>query len=193
MNESKFYNTVRPIARFFQAFIFPIVSIGVENIPSGACILCANHSSNSDAVVLALALTNKRHPRFMAKKELESIFFLRWLIKKFGAFFVSRGENDITAIKTSISLLRKGEMLMIFPEGKRVSEKDRAAAKNGAVKLAAKTGVPIVPAYITPQKRFFRKNKVIFGTPYNIDKNNLDPEAESKRLMESIYALGESV
>ena len=92
------------------------------------------------------------------------------------------------AIRTMMGLLKSGEKVGIFPEGTRVSEPDKVAAKDGAVRIAMRLGVPIIPAFISRKKRIFRKVDVVIGEPYNIDAD-ADPKEETKALMAKIEAL----
>ena len=47
---------------------YPTKFIGKENIPKGACIIASNHTSNLDAVILAVNTWEKKY--YVAKKEL---------------------------------------------------------------------------------------------------------------------------
>ena len=189
MNERRTYKILFSILRPLQLLLFPIRQKGREQIPEGACIICTNHSSIVDPVLLAMAMTKKHHPRFMAKIEIARVPVLGWLLKKAGMFFVDRGAGDVGAIRKALALLKSGEMVMIFPEGTRVGDEDAVAAKSGAVRLAAKLGVPIIPAYIERKKKLFRRNRVTIGQPYYIDKTDVDYDARAQELMEKIYAL----
>lgn len=165
---------------------------GRENIPEGGAVICANHSSLKDPVALAFAMSLKHHPRFMAKIELMRVPILGFLLKKGGIFGVNRGNSDITAIKTAMKLLKDGEKVVIFPEGTRVESADASAAKTGAIMLASKVGVPILPVYIPRTKRLFKKIEVVIGKPYTIEKLKGGSEAYSvyaRELMQKIEEL----
>jgi 1-acyl-sn-glycerol-3-phosphate acyltransferase len=116
--------------------------------------------------MLAHAFLNRRQVHFMAKIELKRIPVVGWYLDKIGAFFVNRGAGDASAIKKAIRYLRSGEKVMMFPEGTRVRPEDQQAGKTVAAMLALRTGVPILPVYIEPRKRFFRPNAVIIGEAY---------------------------
>jgi 1-acyl-sn-glycerol-3-phosphate acyltransferase len=107
---------------------------------------------------------------------------------------VDRSINDITSIKTALGYLKNGERVLIFPEGTRAAKHDAGSAKSGAVKLAERAGVPVVPVFIPRRKPFFRKRKIVFGEPYYIEKQtgkrNADDYAKlSEDLMNIIQAL----
>ena len=190
---------MRFLYSLYYILIFPFFSLmhrvtvkGRENIPEGGAVICANHSSLKDPIALAFAMSLKYHPRFMAKIELMRIPILGFLLKKGGIFGVNRGNSDITAIKTAMKLLKDGEKVVIFPEGTRVESADESAAKTGAIMLASKIGVPILPVYIPRAKRLFKKIEVVIGEPYSIEKLRGGSEAYSvyaKELMQKIEGL----
>ena len=156
---------INPIYRLFQ----PLYVEGLENFDMNKpFILCANHISNWDVVALYLACP--RLINFMAKAELFKFKPLAWLLKKVGAFPVRRGENDITAIKTAMKVLKDGEVLGIFPQGTRTDNDDQA--KGGAVLIASKTNVPVVPAAIVTEYKIFRPVHIIIGEPMDMSADH---------------------
>lgn len=156
------YLIAYPIARL----ILPCRFFGRENIPEGPLVVCANHSSLMDAVLLAIAFGSRRQMFFMAKSELLKIPVLGRILKSVGVFPVERGEADINSIRTAMKHLKSGHKIMIFPEGTRFSELESVAAKSGAVRIATKMKASILPIYVTPGKKLFRSTKVVIGEPY---------------------------
>jgi len=154
----------------FFHILFRIRVKGRENIPEGPALICANHSAYSDPPILAFAFGFKHFMRFMAKIELIRIPVFGSLLKLAGTIGVNRGKSDVKAIKTALGALKSGEKVAIFPEGTRVSESDAVSAKTGAIMLASKTGVPIVPVYIPRHKKFFSTVNVVIGEPYVLDR-----------------------
>ena len=103
-----------------------------------------------------------------------------------------RGERDIDSFKSSMRALKSGEKLALFPEGTRVRGSDSVAAKSGAVHMAARAGVPIVPVYIPRGKRLFHTSRVVIGQPYCIKvESRGDFDGLAQELMDRIWALGE--
>lgn len=156
------YLIAYPLARL----ILPCRFFGRENIPEGPLVVCANHSSLMDAVLLAIAFGSRRQLFFMAKSELLEIPVLGRILKSAGVFAIERGEADINSIRTAMKHLKSGHKIMIFPEGTRFSELESVAAKSGAVRIATKMKAPILPVYVTPGKKLFRSTKVVIGAPY---------------------------
>lgn len=180
------YSIVYPIA----GLIFPCRYYGRENIPDGPLVICANHTSFIDPILIAFAFQRHRQIFFMSKAEIFKVPVLGAILRAIGSFPVQRGETDIQAIRTAFGHLKSGERVMIFPEGTRVKEKEPVDAKSGALRIAIKTKTPILPVYISRRKRVFSFSKLVIGKPYlpiePKDKNYLELADE---LMEKINVL----
>ncbi len=143
--------------------IFKFSVEGRENIPKDkAFIVVSNHTSNLDPPLLGVATNTPL--TYMAKEELFHNKLFGGLIKKLGAFPVSRGGGDIGAIKTALRLLKEGHRMVIFPEGGRSKTKGMLRrGKSGAAMLAAKTGTGILPVGIAADFKFRGRVKVTIG------------------------------
>jgi carboxylesterase len=137
---------------------------GTEKVPrEGGVILAANHQSWLDVQVLGAASPRRVH--FIAKSEFETWPVLRHLIRLSESVFVKRG-GDSAALDAIVDALRQGWAVAIFPEGTIPGEEDiprRAVdprtgllpGHTGAVRLALRAGVPIVPVGISGTGRAF--------------------------------------
>ncbi len=168
--------------------------IGREHIPKGACLIAANHSSMADPIWILLALGPRDGTYIMAKKQAMEIPGLRKLLRWLGVFGVDRGGADLQAVKHSLEILNSGEKLMIFPEGTRVRPGREVEPKTGAALIAQRTGVPVLPVYITKEKKPFRPVHVVFGEPYPITAaarraTSEELSAATGQLMQTIYGL----
>lgn len=166
-----------------------------EKIVKGAAIICGNHTANIDSVLVVLALGDKKQYAAMAKKELFQVPILKHLLKAFGAYPVSRGDNDINAIRYSLKALKNDEKLIIFPEGTRVKPGMKSEPKSGSAMLALKAKVPIVPVYITPGRKAFRGCTVTFGDPYYPEVEGrptaMDYENVTEEIMRRVHGLAD--
>lgn len=121
---------------------------GRENIPDGPVLYVANHQGYFDAFVM---LTKMREPcGFFIKKEASSIPILSRWMREMDCVFVDR-ENPreaVKAINEGVKIVESGRSLVIFPEGTRSRGAEMGEFKNGAFKIAQKTGCPIVPVAI---------------------------------------------
>jgi len=183
---------VGPIIRFFR----PFDVFGRENIVNGPALICSNHSAMIDPFHIALALSGDMQIRVIAKISLFKIPIVSFFLWKLGMIPVDRDAMDVSSVKRSLTYLKKGDKVVIFPEGTRASEYDATAAKSGAVKLAERAKVPIMPVFMPRKKPFFRKTQVIFGEPYFVEKLSEKRSADdyaklSEELMEKIQNLGD--
>ena len=190
----KFFRLMFRIAAPVLCFFRPFEVIGKENQIAGAAMVCSNHSAMIDPFQIAISFGIDDNVHVIAKVELFRIPVISTILWKMGMICVDRSINDIESIKTSLLYLKRGEKVVIFPEGTRLSEFDAHAAKSGAVKLAERAGVPIIPVFVTRKKPFFRRSKVVFGEPYLIEKQDKKRVADdyaklSEELMEKIQAL----
>ena len=174
---------LRPIYRFTVE--------GRERLPEGGCVVCANHTANIDSALLALAL-NSTDVVPVAKAELFQNKLVASFLTKMGAVPVRRGQRDMGAVRAALGALREGKKLMIFPEGTRVMNGDGLEGKTGAAMLAARAGVPIVPAYITAGKKAFRRCRVVFGQAVGplCERGHDAYRRATEQVMAQIRALG---
>lgn len=189
--------------RWFQWIAVPFVSLafhiyfgfrvkGRENIPEGGCVVCPNHVQLSDPPLAASALGHTIPLRLMAKKELfEGNRLFAWLISALGAFPVDRTGADITAIKTALGAVKAGQKLIIFPQGTRGASEGET--KKGAAMLAAKTRAPILPMYISEDKKRRCHATVVIGKPFLPDPQQKDYGVIADDILHRIYALKEQI
>ena len=180
---------------FFNLFR-PLRVIGRENIPQGAAVICPNHTTIGDPFYVVFAFGHRYPMRAMAKIQIMRVPFIGWILGKAGVFGVDRGHADMKAVKTALKFLREGNKLLMFPEGTRVHQGEDVSAKTGAAMFACRTGVPLLPVYIQPQKRLFARNLVVIGKPYYPQFSGRKPTADeldaiTDQLMDQVHALGE--
>ena len=145
----------RPLNRFFVAIYYlvsavagilhPVTVIGRENLPEHGALLCPNHNSNWDPVLVALKVPVNYRLHIMAKKELFCNRVFDWVLRKLGAFPVDRGEGDIEAVKNALKAIKSGDNLLMFPEGTRVEHEGDLPAKGGVAVIGIRAGAVFVP------------------------------------------------
>ena len=183
----RFYRRCFHIARVLFSMLFFYKVKGRENVPDGAAMVCPNHSSYFDPILVSLALGIEHYVHYVAKIELFNVPFLSPLIRKLGAISVDRNSSDISTIKASLKYLKKGEKVAIFPEGRRATADEEVSAKYGAVKLAERAGVPVVPIFVPRKKPLFRRLWLVVGEPYYIQAQ------ETKRTADDYALLADSL
>lgn len=161
------YRFCRGLLRLIYKFLFRLKAHGKEHVPQeGGVLLCSNHISLLDPPTVGILLDRKVH--FMAKKELFDVFAFGWLIKQLGAFPVKRGGVSKESIKTSLSILRTGNVMGIFPEGTRSKDEDGGSGKRGAAMFALRSDAVVIPVAIIGNYKLFKKTKVVYGPPVDL-------------------------
>lgn len=191
---NKFYFVIYPLIWIFMRIFHPWRVQGRENLPEGGVLLCGNHTTLGDPLYVLCAVGHRPQLRVLAKIEIRRVPLLGALLEKCGIIFVDRGKADVGAVKTGLRALKNGEKLLLFPEGTRVREGETSEIHTGAAMFATRTGVPILPVYIAPKKRLFRKTDIIFGEPYHPAFEGRKPTPEdyeqiSEDLMDRIRQL----
>lgn len=185
------YYVARAICWLLIKIFWRMEIIGIENLPeSGGLIIASNHVSYLDPAVLAASLNRKIY--FITKKEVFKNTFVSFILKNLNAFSVDRENVDILAFKKAINILREEKVLGIFPEGTRSSNGELQELKLGAIKIAMKTGVPILPVGIIGTHKIYPrgikfpilfKHKIIvkYGAPQYLNKLKLKDKLYQKK------------
>jgi 1-acyl-sn-glycerol-3-phosphate acyltransferase len=124
---------------------------GLEHVPlHGPLIVVCNHLQWVDPVVLGAFFP--RPVIFMAKQELWRRAPVGWVVERFGAFPVRRGEADRGAIRRALDILECGGAVGIFPEGTRSRVGALKAPHPGASLVALRSGAPVLPVAIVTER-----------------------------------------
>ena len=197
---SNFYKVMYAIFVVPVRLFFCIRVVNKEKIPKeGGCIVCANHTSMLDVLILSAALG--RQIRYMGKKELFKIPLLRGFLTLLGAYPVDRGGADVGSIKKTISLLEDGEMIGIFPQGTRHAGVNPAETpvKHSVGMIAYHAKATVVPTYIRTRGnrvRFFRKTELVVGDPIPYESFGFESggrneyKTATEKIFSDICALG---
>lgn len=141
------YDLSRVAVRSFGWLLFRLRLRGIERFPThGGAIVCSNHQSYFDPLLLG-ALCDRRM-NYLARENLFSSKLFGGLIRFYDAIPVRRNGMSITGLKETLRRLKRGELVVIFPEGTRTKDGAMAPLKNGFCMLARKAKVPLVPVAI---------------------------------------------
>jgi 1-acyl-sn-glycerol-3-phosphate acyltransferase len=123
---------------------------GTEHVPAeGGVIIAVNHVSEIDPLVVGHYLIDRRRPpRFLAKAELFRKPPLKWIVEGAQQIPVYRRAADASAaVAPAVDALRRGECVLIYPEGS--ATRDPAMwpmkARTGVARIALESGAPVVP------------------------------------------------
>lgn len=176
--------------------------IGVERVPKDQPVLFIfNHRGFFD-VILAF-YTVPVIAGFVSKKEIAKVPGLRIWMKFIGCVFLDRDNprEGIKAILKGIENIKSGISMFISPEGTRNSEEGLLEFKPGSLKMAEKTGCPIVPVAITNANKVFEDHlpwlqpqemTIEYGEPIFVSELSKEAKAELlEHCREKVLALYE--
>jgi len=147
MNKST-HRIFRFFIRLFMHLIARVEIAGFEFMPAGGFVIAANHIGRLDAALGYYALDRPDIIIVVAEKYQKYAIF-RWLVRLTKGMFVDRYNADIHAIRETLRRLQQGQVFTITPEGTRSRSGNLIEAKPGAIYLAWKAGVPILPVAVT--------------------------------------------
>jgi 1-acyl-sn-glycerol-3-phosphate acyltransferase len=166
---------------------------GVENVPDGPVILASNHGSYWDHFLIGIFL--KRPLNFMTAAEFFGSRIGGEIMRRMGGFPVKRGARDSDALATAATVLARGGVVVIYPEGgvrhAEISDKPRSGV--GAVALH--NGATVVPLAIHPSAKlhkygFLRFPQVTlrFGQPMPHEREADRDRDRDQRAADAIWA-----
>ena len=126
----------------------PVRIRGLEHLPSGSCVVVANHASYIDGVLLNGYLPARFG--FVIKGEMRAVPVVHFLLRRSGSKFVERKVTTGSSrdARSLVKAARGGESLGFFPEGTFRREPGVARFRAGAFMAATKGGMPVVPIAI---------------------------------------------
>lgn len=165
---SWFYQLIISLFAVVAKVLFFVRVEGKENLPQGACVIMGNHRAWIDPFFLALCARD-REIRFMGKKELWGNKVFAWIASQVRGIPVDRGNADMASIRLSMTVLKAGHTLGIFPEGTRSKGGSMLPLQGGASLLALRAKCPVIPMYIDGGYRIFSRVTVRVGKPVEMD------------------------
>ena len=165
---------------------------GRERVPAGACLFVANHTSSADAPAVVGAIP--RRVAILLKKSLYKWPIAGQAFALAGFIPVNRGEREpaLASVEKATLSLRAGQSFLIYPEGTRSPDGRLQNFKKGAVVMAIKAGVPLVPIACSGAHKVMRKRSLRIY-PGEILVEFLEPIDASKYSFEERDALNDRV
>lgn len=190
---------VRGVRFFVRAVGVKFRVKGLERIPQGTCLFVANHTSSADAPAVVGAI-----PRRIAILLKRSLFSVPIVGQAFTlAHFIpvdrSKHEEAVAALEKATEALRAGQSFLVYPEGTRSPDGRLQEFKKGAMVMAIKAGVPIVPMACSGAQRVMEKRSLVvhpgeilveFLEPIDALKYTLEQREELRQRVHGALAAG---
>lgn len=141
---------------------------GEEHIPDGPVLVVSNHQGYFDIPSLIGYVPKLKG--FISKTEVEHFPIIASWMKRLNCLYLDRGNlrQNMQVIKDGVNLLKSGHSLLIFPEGTRSKGDQMGSFKKGSLKLATKSGVPIVPVTLDGTYKVLEERKRITKSHINV-------------------------
>ncbi|MCL4202358.1 MAG: 1-acyl-sn-glycerol-3-phosphate acyltransferase [Pirellulaceae bacterium] len=141
------YRLLQILSQLSGILLFSIRCRGRENIPAeGGVLVCSNHQSFFDPVLVGIGFN--RRLNYLARKTLFRFFAFRWVIEFLDAIPIDREGGGLGGLKETLKRLKRGELVLIFPEGTRTRDGEVAPLKPGFVALARRGKSPLLPVAV---------------------------------------------
>lgn len=176
--------------------------VGIQVDVEGICnyqedkplFFVGNHRSDFDSLIMVAYL--ERPMIFIGKAEIKRMPVIGKWFTDIGCIFIDRedAKKSLAAILKGIERIKSGYSLVIFPEGGRTQEEDIREFKLGSMKLAAKTGVDIVPVTFYKIEDCYERNykiesaqvKMVIGESIDMKKEGLKSTFEIANFVQAI-------
>jgi 1-acyl-sn-glycerol-3-phosphate acyltransferase len=141
------YELVKRSFQFAGIFLCRVRCTGRENVPrQGGVLVVSNHQSHFDPPLIGMACP--RRMNYLARETLFKSALFGWLIRSLDAIPIDRDGIGLGGLKESLRRLKRGEMVLIFPEGTRTRDGEIAPFRPGFTVLASRSGASILPVAI---------------------------------------------
>lgn len=172
------YGLLHVVCRVLGPVLFQIRCEGRHFVPrEGGVLILSNHQSHLDPVLIGLACD--RRLNYLARQTLFGFLPFRWLIQSLDAIPIDRDGTGLGGLKETLKRLKRGEMVLVFPEGTRSPDGRLQPLKPGFSALAARAEAALVPVAIAgaydawPRRQAFPGRATIqiqFGPPLSPDE-----------------------
>jgi len=158
---------INAILRPLMALVLPYDVQGCENLPArGPAVVMMNHVNLLDVVMPGMFLP--RDVVMLSKIENFQAPVLGLFVRAYGALPLRRGEADIEAVRLSLETLKRGQVLVIAPEGTRSGDGRLQPGRDGLAFVAALANVPVVPMAMYGHENWLSNLKRLRRTPLHV-------------------------
>lgn len=152
------YELCRMVVYLFALVFYRARHTGTQNIPAeGPVLMVSNHQSHLDPPLVGCGC--RRHMNFLARDTLFLSPVFAKLISSVNAIPIDREGGGLAGIKETLRRLKRGEMVLLFPEGTRTPNGEIQRFRPGFTTLAVRSKAAIVPAAIEGAFRAWPKTR----------------------------------
>lgn len=145
-----------------------VIHIG-EKCPKGGVLISSNHPTFVDPITLLTAFPWRRL-HSLVTKDLYKNKLMTFMLTCMHCIQVDKDNFSMASFHTTVDRLQNGKAVVIFPEGQ-VNQGDGRevqAFKSGAILMAHRANVPILPVYIVKREKWYRTQRVVIGEPFDV-------------------------
>jgi 1-acyl-sn-glycerol-3-phosphate acyltransferase len=181
------YRAIKAVVGGVMNRSYKIVIDGMPNVPvRGPAIVAANHLSFLDSFFIPLVIP--RRVTYLAKAEYWDTWKTRWFFEAVGQIPVRRQDSAKAqgALEAGKKVLENSGLLGIYPEGTRSPDGRLYKGKTGVARMAAETGVPVIPVGLVGTDRVMPRERklpkfggsvgVRFGAPMRISAKEAEED-----------------
>jgi 1-acyl-sn-glycerol-3-phosphate acyltransferase len=141
------YRLLQRLLQLLAVVVYRVRYSGWHNIPAeGGVLVVSNHQSHLDPPLVGIGCP--RPMNYLARDTLFRFAPFGWLIHSVGAIPIDREGIGLSGIKEALRRLKRGEMVLIFPEGTRTRDGEIAPFRPGFTTLAVRSKAAILPVAI---------------------------------------------
>jgi 1-acyl-sn-glycerol-3-phosphate acyltransferase len=186
------YDLVRLILTPYVVLFHRARCIDSDNVPQeGPGIIAPNHFSNLDHFFVAVCL--RRRVSFMAKSQLFKRP-IQFILTHGATFPVRRGHEDEETFKTARTVLDRGDVLIMYPEGGRSRTGELGTPRRGIGRIALESGAPVVPTAISGSQKArnwkrlqFPSVTIQYGKPIRFERVESPTPEQAQAAAEEIF------
>lgn len=169
-----FVHLVYAVWSLWNRILFPpkikYLSPAAKQAMKQPCILIANHTAHTDGYYLPQMLPGKLPYTYVTRKWYDKPG-LHWMFSRLPYIPVNLQEMDTTWLGAGAEVLKRGGRVILFPEGKLVTDGSLGEFHPGFLMLAKQTGAPVIPIALCGGYRKFRRKTLLVGMPLELKLN----------------------
>ncbi len=167
-NKRRFYAICKVLFTWIFFLVFRVKVTGRDHIPkTGGYVLCCNHRSTMDPILLGMACPHPVH--YMAKSQLfeDHGRWVAWFLSLLGAFPVRRGEADRKSLMQAVSLLKAGRVSGYFSGRSYPPGRNSLSEQSGCFHDGGPGGCPYGSGCdpYPPGSKLLSRTRIVFGAP----------------------------